>query len=61
MILLMWGGLPLPDIVTGAAVFLCMTETIFEAGQPLSVRDVVRTVEREVVLSQTELIKPIAT
>ena len=42
MILLMWGGLPLPDIVTGAAVFLCMTETIFEAGQSLGVRNVVR-------------------
>ncbi len=37
-------------IVIGAGVFLCMTESVFEEGQSLGVRNVVTTIKREVVL-----------
>ena len=50
MILLVWSELPLPDIVTGAEVFLCMTGPVFRVGQSLGVRNVVTTIEREVVV-----------
>ncbi len=36
--------LPSVNIVIGAEVFLCMTESVFRAGQSLSVRNVVRMV-----------------
>ena len=47
MILVVWGGLPLPDIVIVTDVFLCITKSVFEAGQSLDVRNVVMTLERE--------------
>ena len=51
MVLVVWGGLPVVGIVIGAEVFLCMIGSVFEAGQSLGVRNVVRTIEREVVLA----------
>jgi len=35
LILEVWGGLPSAGIVIGGEVFLCMTESVFEAGQYL--------------------------
>ena len=40
------------NVVIGAEVFLCMTETVFGAGQSLGVKNVVTTIEREVVLGR---------
>ena len=34
-------------IVIGDEVYVCMIESVFEAGQSLSVRKVVRTLERD--------------
>ncbi|MBA7501287.1 hypothetical protein ES704_04049 [subsurface metagenome] len=53
MILVVWGGLPAVGVVIGAEVFLCITESVFEAGQSLSVRNVVTTIEREMVLAKS--------
>ena len=39
MVLLVWGGLPPPDIVIGAEVFLCIIEAVF-GGQVSSVSQV---------------------
>ena len=47
MILVVWSGLPAVGIGIGGGVFLCMTEPVFEAGQSLSVQNVVTTIERE--------------
>ena len=48
----MLGELPLPDIVIGAEVFLCMSGPVFEAGQSLSVRNAITKLELSVGLSK---------
>ena len=42
-------------IVIGGEVFLCMAESVFEAGQSPGVRNVVRTLEREMVLAKGQV------
>ena len=49
MILVVWGGLPSPDIVIGAEVFLYMIGSVFGAGQYLGVRNVVIALEKEIL------------
>ena len=49
MILVVWSGLPAVGVVIGGGVFLCITESVFKAGQYLGVRNVVTTIEREVL------------
>jgi len=50
LVLIVWGELPTTNIVIVTEVFPCMTEPVFGAGQSLSVRNVVATIEREVVV-----------